>query len=567
MRIIFIFISLLWVLAGHALAASPIAINPAAGSHAPGTVSINTDGITYFAQAGDTLSSIAQKLTTHAGNWVTLGQLNRISKDISIPIGAGIVIPANLLPDEPNQGTISAFSGQVKASAADGREVRVTLGAVVREGARIETGSNSFLTLTLADKSRVSIPSNSHIKLTQLRMARYTKSPRTEVTLLQGRVESYVAPLDSNKGRFEVRTPFSVTGVRGTHFRVAANATQSRNEVLTGSVAVGTSTAPAVPMLNGGQGNIVNAQGVGRAVDLLPPPQLKSAPALDGLALRFELRSLPGASGYQIQIATDVDAQHAIAESRSNSPQVSFDRLPDGVYFAQLSAVDPSGLEGMPRTVKFTLPPEPQTTAGAPAPRRASITPGVSTELNWAANAEAQAYRLRIARDPAFRVIADEVELSGTRYQSTPLQPGQYYWQIAAVSTRNGVRVQEPFGATQTVTVRPRQGPPYVEDSDSDKLSLRWPGQRGQKFLLQIARDPGFTWLLSSSTTNGPEIHVTRPVFGTYYARVQPINTDGSVTPFSRAQAFVVTDHWIIHDGQPFSVQSGPLQNSGRNSD
>src|SRR5450631_3626921 len=67
----------------------------------PGSVSVAPAGITYFAQAGDTLSSISRQFTARADNWAALGKLNRISKDINIPIGTGILIPAELLADEP----------------------------------------------------------------------------------------------------------------------------------------------------------------------------------------------------------------------------------------------------------------------------------------------------------------------------------------------------------------------------------------------------------------------------------------------------------------------------------
>jgi hypothetical protein len=46
-----------------------------------------------------------------------------------------------------------------------------------------------------------------------------------------------------------------------------------------------------------------------------------------------------------------------------------------------------------------------------------------------------------------------------------------------------------------------------------------------------------------------------RPPFGTYYARVQIINPDGSSGAVSAVQAFIVTDHWVINDGGPGKSQ------------
>jgi hypothetical protein len=554
MRIFFIALGFLWCLACPPAVAE--AANPASG--VPGTIVIGVGEITYYAQSGDTLSSIALNHTTRSGNWIALGKLNRISKDISIPIGTGITIPANLLPDEPNEGRIIAFSGRIRASAANGAEVPIALGSIIREGTQLETGGNSFLTLSLADQSRVSIPSNSRIRLSKLRMARYTKSPRTEVTLLQGRVESRVAPLNINKGVFEVQSPQSVTGVRGTHFRVALSESHVANEVLSGSVEVGRPGAPAALVLGNGQGNLVTSQNIGRAVELLPAPQLAAAaPAAEGGALRFDLQRVAGAGAYQIQIATDSDAQNILTEGRAADGRIRIQGLRDGSYFVRMSAIDAAGLEGISRIRPFTAPPERQAASEAPAPLAA---PGAPATLSWPASATAQAYRLRIARDPAFRAIVDEVELARPHYVNATLEPGQYYWQVAAVSVRGGMRAQEPFGRGRPLTVAPAQGAPFVDGSDRDRLWLRWQAAPGQKFQVQVARDPAFTWMLLSSSTDVPEIRLTRPAFGTYYARVQTINPDGSANPFSLAQAFVVTDHWIIHDGEPFSVRESLLR-------
>jgi len=466
MRIIYLILGLLWLLPPLAAAES--------ATGAPGTISVGSAAITYYAQSGDTLLAIASRYTGRSANWAEIGKLNRIDRDVSIPVGSAIVIPARLLPDEPNQARVVAFSGQVSASDADGAPITVATGSVLNEGSRITTGGNSFLTLALADRSRIAIPSNSQVRLTRLRMARYTGSPRTEITLRQGRVESWVTPLEPRNGSFEVHTPRSVTGVRGTHFRVALSERGAASEVLDGSVDSGTAAAPATLVLRGGHGNVVGAGGVGPAIALLPAPRLAAAPTADDGQLHFELEALAGARAYQVQIATDADAQHLIAESRAAERRLELP-LPaaDGDYFIRISAIDANGLEGFAATRRVTLPAAP----AAARPARAA----------------------------------------------TP-QPA-----------------------------------PFVDSNDRDRLWLRWQGQPGRQYQVQVARDPGFTWLLLSATTEVPEIRLTRPTFGTYYARVQALHADGSAEPFSLAQAFVVTDHWIIHDGQPFAVKEARL--------
>ena len=458
MRIILSHLVLLLVLAGG----SPLCpAAPAMGT--PGSISVAPSSITYFARAGDTLSSIAQKLTTRADNWVQLGKLNRISKDINIPIGTGILIPAELLADEPVEATVTARSGIVTARKPDGASAPVGLGATIVEGAQIETGGNSFLTLSLPDASRISLPSNSRVKFAKLRMTRYTNSPRTEVLLLRGRIESHVAPLESNQGRFEVHTQQSAAGVRGTSFRVGMTSNGVATEVLSGKVAVGNAKFQDVLILGAGSGNLIDPLKVGAAVDLLAAPLLSAAGTQKIYpSAKFALSKVAGAKAYHVQLATDSDAQNVIAENYSPDQDVKLENVADGDYFVRISALDENGLEGFSRIQAVTL------------------------------------------------------------------------------KARN-----------QALPKRPAPGAPQVASYDDREITLRWPEQSGKTFIVQVARDPDFTWLLFTGRANTAQVRLPRPGFGTYYARVQVIDADGGGNDFSPGQAFIVTDHWVINDGMP----------------
>src|SRR5690606_36972098 len=124
-----------------------------------------------------------------------------------------------------------------------------------------------------------------------------------EIRLLQGKVVSRVAPLNTNQGKFEVSTPYSVAGVRGTYFRVGLHDKKILNEVLEGQVAVGLPAAPNLRMLDAAKGNIISGDTVGPAIDLLPPPELMHIFATNSGAAQFILQPLPGAKSYHLQIA------------------------------------------------------------------------------------------------------------------------------------------------------------------------------------------------------------------------------------------------------------------------
>ncbi|CAN5203109.1 hypothetical protein BH11PSE11_BH11PSE11_37610 [soil metagenome] len=462
-------------------AASPAsALPPPATAPAPGTITVSPASITYFAMQGDTLSSIAQKFTTRQENWAALAKLNGISKDNAIPVGTGIQIPAQLLADQPSEATVLALSGTISAKNAEGAVITLTKGTKVVEGMELDTGNNSFLTLSLPDASRITLPSNSRIKLAKLRVTHYTKSPRTELLLLDGRVESRVSPLESSQGRFEVRSSKSIAGVRGTHFRVSVTEAGTSNEVLSGKVVVGTPAQPEALTLDAGKGNLINGRTVGPATVLLPAPQLLDTdPQKKYASMEFALNPVAGAARYHVQIAADQEAQQILAESYAPKSLVTVDpaverRFANGNYFVRISAIDASGIEGHAQTRPFAF------------------------------HASAHASNSAAASSAA----------------------------------------------------------PSVASSTSKEVTLKWLPQAGKRFALQVARDPEFTWLQFKTNTDAAEARLPRPAFGTYYARVRSINADGSENPYSPVQAFIVTEQWVINDGNPVGsrdTQSGAL--------
>ena len=432
--------------------AAPAASTTAAAL--PGSVVVGTASITYYARAGDTLISIARQYTDRVSNWPALGKLNRIDRDSAIPIGTAILIPGELLGDTPAKATVVAMTGTIAAAAADGTTTRLALGATVVEGMQIQTSGNSFLTLALADQSRISVPSNSRIELTTLRTVRYLNSPRTQVQLLRGRVESRVAPIAASRGRYEVRTPLSVAGVRGTHFRVGflgvGSSERVATETLEGKVAVATAGragAPDTLVLSGAQGNITDASVLGAAVALLPAPQL--ARPVAGMAQfppdRIALSAVPGARAYHLEIATDAEAINLLAETRSSAAVLAIEGVPDGDYFVRLSAIDRFGLEGMVSVAPITL--RANDGSGAlPAAPTVAASDDKSLTLRWQAQGGTP-MRLQLARDSDFSyLLANRVSSSGEVRLARPAF-GTYYARVELLDAAGAVRAASPAQA------------------------------------------------------------------------------------------------------------------------
>ncbi|WP_211445118.1 FecR domain-containing protein [Collimonas humicola] len=535
------------------LFAAPPALDPAA-------LQVDAATITYRAQQGDTLSVIADQLTDNKSNWVQLAKLNHIGNDRTIPIGTAIIIPVALLPDDPSSAQVAAMSGTIDATGADGRPVALGIGTTLTEGAVINTGSNSFLTLSLPDQSHIAIPSNSQVKLSKLRSARYTKSPRTEITLLKGRVESKVSPLEKNKGRFEVHSPLAVAGVRGTDFRVDLVGDRVLTEVLSGGVAVAKKNKPAALTLRAGQGNITSTKGVGKAVALLPQPEFTdSRPQLqERPTVHFTVNPVSGAGGYRAQVATDAGLNNVISEAESDSPEIKINGLEDGKYFVRITALDQAGLQGKPLIAAFTLKARPEPPISI-EPKNKSRSENLM--FSWAEVGNAQAYHLQVASDAEFsHVVIDEAALSAAQFNAGKLALGAYYWRVATIVETAGGRDQGPYGDPQGFSLLPALQIPKIADAVDGDLSFRWTGEPGQKFVVEIGRDAGFSSLLLTQDTATPEINVPRPASDTYFIRIKAIDADGYVSPFSPAQKVYIGSRWVTSDGSPLLNVGGITQ-------
>jgi hypothetical protein len=415
----------------------------------PGSIAVNAAGIVYYAQVGDTLMGIAQRLTGKSSNWQALGKINRVDKDIRIPIGTGIVIPTEMLPDQPSEAIVIARSGNVTASGSDGKPVSIDIGARLVEGMRITTSANSFLTLQLADASRISLPSNSSIELATLRKSQYTGAPRTALKLVRGKVISRVSPLNTNKGRYEIHTPLSVAGVRGTFFRVGLNDGKASHEVLDGHVVVGSPQATDSRMLDSAKGNVVDARAVGPAIDLLPAPQLASEPYRRGGAAQFMLTPMDGARAYHVQIAQDAEMLNLLAEATGNAA-VSVDNIPEGNYFVRVSAIDRFGLEGLPAVFAAAIHNRNQApdTLAVSAP---SVVRSDSREmvLHWA-GAATQKYNVQIARDAEFSWLQFTTTVTGTEARFPRPSFGTYFARVQRIHPDGST---SPFSLAQTLIV------------------------------------------------------------------------------------------------------------------
>ncbi|MDX2217486.1 MAG: FecR domain-containing protein [Burkholderiales bacterium] len=518
------------ILLSALLAAAPAWAQPAA----PGAGAY----FVHTATQGDTLIKLADRYLEKRNNWQSLQKLNSIADPTRIKPGTAIRIPIPDMRREPADMKVLAVQGDAQADGA-----RLAAGGAVREGQKLATGENGFVTLQLADGSTLTVQSKSKVNVDNARKLANTGGVLDTVfKVVSGRVEAGVERQRGPAARFEVKTDTSTMGVRGTKFRVAADegGKVAKGEVLTGRVGVSAEGVAAPELgLDAGFGTLVEA---GKPplppVALLPEPALNEVPARVERT-RFSVRVAPvaGATAYRAQVARDAAFKDVQADVLSTGPEIALRDLPDGDFFLRVRAVDKLGLEGKDAQRGFTLAarPEPPITIG-PTPD-ARLADG-AVKFDWAANAEAGGYRLQIASaaDVAFaKPIIDESRIANNRYQpAKPLAPGDYVWRVASVTT---LGKPGPWGDPLRFSVRPALAEPDVPQVQGGKVRFSWRGDAGVRYQFQLASDSRFRRIVTDLITEKPEVILDRPAVGVYYMRYRIVEGDAGAGPFSSTQS------------------------------
>jgi hypothetical protein len=289
--------------------------------------------------------------------------------------------------------------------------------------------------------------------------------------------------------------------------------------------------------VSAGFGTVVDASGrVEVPVPLLPPPVLDSLPRLqERVLMRFTLPPLPGAVAWRAQVSADARFDRVLADLRADGTELRFAGLPDGDYRLRVRGVDASGLEGRDAEWAFRLKARPEAPLpSAPAPDERRF--GSRVEFQWAANAEADHYRLQVGTDPSFdTVVRDVDDLRGLGTVIEGLPPGTYHWRLRSVRPDGDLG---PWGDPNRFELRPEPPLPPRPAVGDQAVRFAWQGLPGQQFDFQLARDPAFAGLLLERRLTETVIELPRPASGRYWVRLRAIDPDGFVGPFGGAQFF-----------------------------
>jgi hypothetical protein len=386
--------------------------------------------VRYVVRPGDNLFRLASDYLIRPETYRIVQQLNHVADPLRLPIGMTLQIPRELLKHVLVRGTVLSMRGNVRL---DGRAA--TNGMPVSEGALIETGQKSFVTLVLPDQTNVAVPSQSTVRVRRLRRVVLDSHVERLFAIEQGSATAQVTPMRDPQSTFQFATPGAVTSVRGTRFRMHFDeaAKRATSEVLEGKVNFdGGKTEQVLPAGFG------SASDLGEPVRLLPPPELVAADqAQSDEVARFALRPAPVASAWHWQIAADEAFLKPVDEAITRSPEAQFQNLADGQWFVRATAIDANGLEGEPAMAAFIRQRVDRLRLwvedGWNGPARQIV-------FHWDGNSAPDArFRFQLAR-PGHedRPRIDRDGLSSRMLVGIALPAGRYRWRVQTVQTVAG---------------------------------------------------------------------------------------------------------------------------------
>ena len=493
----------------------------------------------YPTQARDTLIGLSKRLLKNPQQWPALQQRNAIADPTHIPIGTIILIPRDWLRQESEAAQVTAVVGEATSD-----NVALKVGDKLSQGANINTGGSGYLTITLQDGSLVTINPASKALLEKLQRYQGTGLRDTQLKLDAGSVETKVKP-QGDAGRFQIRTPVAISAVRGTEFRRAFNVADSldRTEVTGGAVAVDGSKAGVV--VPAGFGTISDSSGTPhQPVKLLVPPDLSALPSrFDDSMIHIQFSAVAGAQHYRVQLATESLFQLVTADRVVDVSDVEFTDVPDGHYWLRVRSVDTNGLEGDDSIREFDrskrLPPPPQKEPGTDA-----FVTGNGTTFVWSNTDGAKSYHFQLAKSDSFDEIAiDRVTVESTRFDVESVAPGSYYWRVSAMdATGNAGSWSNPQHFLQKPPA-PTIAEPVIEKKS---ITISWNGDATQRFHVQVATDADFKHIVDERQADATHVDLKRHSTGTHFVRVQAIDADGYIGPYSSSRRFSVPAPWWV---------------------
>ena len=310
----------------------------------------------YTFRPGDSIWRIANRYTTSPDNWLEIQQINQVRQghDRVMKPGTRIVIPVAMLKNKPVPATVLAVSGGASLISPNGEQRQLKVGDKLFTGDKVVTKDKQRILIQFADLSELQVQSLSEVVLDQISYFKESGMADTRIRLNIGSVTTSVKKQTPNS-RYQIRTPASVTAVRGTEFRLSSDDSAiSRTEVTEGIVNVSAGSADEDVKQKFG---IIAEEGkpLPKPVKLLPAPSLKIEINMRDGEMLASWESLDGAASYQYELSSDAKFTELIAGANTKDNKASVASLGLGIYYMRVRGIHENKLQGLNSVSPFEI--------------------------------------------------------------------------------------------------------------------------------------------------------------------------------------------------------------------
>lgn len=403
-------------------------------------VDSNSPLIVYKIQNGDTLNKLSRKYFRQPSDLETIKQINHLGNIDLLKSGAWLKIPRDTVKQSPSQATINSLSCARTIRA--GTPLRpMAVGSVLTEGAIIDIPSECHASMLLDDGSAIRLPSSAAIKITILRRNALEKTPEVQLDLVRGKVDLEVFKGRAKTTPFEVRTPLSVTGVRGTEFRVGytPQGETGQVEVLGGIVSAMGLNDTEAKAISKGQGMPFDSSGKSLPIEkLLPPPSFEAADLNSDAPSTYniKLKATPEADHYIVTSAKTANLLSSHTSESISAPVVQTPKLSQQTVFFKFASVSKAGLMGATSQYGFCTAPNDSKSARCKATFDAPMSE--NSLITFALTRQSQGNSQELVSTKKLQSRNGEFTIEG-------LPSGRYSWNMSYATAHTATRQSGTF--------------------------------------------------------------------------------------------------------------------------
>ncbi len=493
-------------------------------------------------QKGSNLIHLARDYCTTRDVWVEIARINNIKPPYVIAEDQTINIPFSLLITEGLSARVEYVSGTVLKHWRNGQKRSVFKGDMLSTGQSITTGKDGYAQLSFPDNKFTRVESDSKLTVTSL-FRLVDGATKAELFLEKGRVVHDVKKKLGDNDIFNTRTAVSITGIRGTTFRMKmADSTTNVVETLAGKVNLKNDNNQQIVLMQG-EGSIVSKGEAPRPAKSLPqPPKM---PALDPvyktLPITITLDSSTSDRGVRLRVTKDRDGQNSVFEQKASPGEMLWiPSLEDGSYHVLLTTLDDEGFESRP-TEPVML--QVRTNPAAPfitSPQNNITSWKKSMEINWLQIHQAEKYFAELAREDEFTSLLESGYLEETEFVTPDLAAGTYYFRVRSIAA-DGFASNYSQPIQFTVVDQPSME--AIDTSSPDNIHLQWP-EIGPNcsYDLEIATNKNFSsvYLNKTGLTDNQFTLQEKVPHGTYYVRIRATLENGLQSKWTNPQKMVI---------------------------